>query len=358
VTLDPLYRAVAWVIIQIHHGLSFIFPADSGAAWAGSIILLTVLMRILIFPLFVKQIHASRKMQELNPQVQALRKKYKNDKQRMNQEVMKLYQEAGANPLSGCLPLVVQFPVFISLFRVLNGIATAKQGNGSHGISPQLVESAQNASIFGASISDKFLTAWSAVPKNISGIIVCGIAVIISSTTTYFSVKASMSRQPVMDSGNPMASAQKMMVYLAPIFGIFGLGFPLGVLLYWTTSNSWTLAQTHYINKRYPTAAAATAGQGQDAAASNGQRAEKSTGKSTGKSAPTTGKTTGKAAGKTGRAAGKTAKAGQAAPSGGLLGRLKKQPEPAPEPESKPKVIRQQPVRQSRSKRSGGSRKR
>jgi hypothetical protein len=271
---------------------------------------------------------------------------------------------------------VVQFPVFISLFRVLNGIATAKPGNGSHGISASLVSSAQHADIFGATISSKFLDAWSATPKNISGIIVTGIAVIVSSTTTYFSVKASMSRQPAMDSGNPMASAQKMMVYLAPIFGIFGLGFPLGVLLYWTTSNSWTLAQTHYINKRYP-AAAATAAQAQDAAASNGQRTAKSTGKGTGKSAPTptTGKTGGKAtskpAGKTGptvgrtgktagKTAGKTGKPGPAAASGGLLGRLKKQPEPEPEPEteSKPKVIRQQPVRQSRSKRSGGSRKR
>jgi YidC/Oxa1 family membrane protein insertase len=348
VTLDPLYRAVAWVIIQIHHGLSFIFPADSGFAWAGSIILLTVLMRILIFPLFVKQIHASRKMQELNPQVQALRKKYKNDKQRMNQEVMKLYQEAGANPLSGCLPLVVQFPVFISLFRVLNGIATAKPGNGSHGISPELVASAQHADIFGATISTKFLDAWTSVPKNVSGIIVCGIAVLISSVTTYFSVRASMARQPAMDSSNPMASAQKMMVYLAPLFGVFGLGFPLGVLMYWMTSNSWTLAQTHYINKRYPTAATA----GQDTAASNGQRAG---------TAGTGGARGGKTAGKPGPAAGKT---GQAAPSfGGLLGRLKKQPkqpkqpEPEQQPESKPKVIRQQPVRQSRSKRSG-SRKR
>jgi YidC/Oxa1 family membrane protein insertase len=353
VTLDPLYRAVAWVIIQIHHGLSFIFPADSGFAWAGSIILLTVLMRILIFPLFVKQIHASRKMQELNPQVQALRKKYKNDKQRMNQEVMKLYQEAGANPLSGCLPLVVQFPVFISLFRVLNGIATAKAGNGSHGISPALVASAQHADIFGATISTKFLDAWNSAPKNISGIIVCGIAVAISSTTTYFSVRASMARQPAVDGGNPMASAQKMMVYLAPLFGVFGLGFPLGVLLYWTTSNSWTLAQTHYINKRYPAATAAAA---QEAAASNGQRTggKPATGKpATGKPAtgkPATGKTTGKTGGTQPDSAGS---------SGGLLGRLRKQPEPAPEPapESKAKVIRQQPVRQSRSKRSG-SRKR
>jgi YidC/Oxa1 family membrane protein insertase len=324
VTLDPLYRAVAWVIVQIHHGLSFIFPADSGFAWAGSIILLTVLMRILIFPLFVKQIHASRKMQELNPQVQALRKKYKNDKQRMNQEVMKLYQEAGANPLSGCLPLVVQFPVFISLFQVLNKLANAKPGNGSHGISADLVASAQEATIFGAHISTRFLDAWNTAPKNVSGIIVCGIAAVISSITTFFSVRASMARQPAMDESNPMASAQKMMVWFAPLFGLFGLGFPLGVLLYWVTSNTWTLAQTHYIHKRYPLSSATAEG----AAASNGQRG----GKSGAKGAPP-------------------------APAGGLLARfLRKQPEPAPAPktDSGPKVVRQQPQRQSRSKRTGG----
>ncbi|HEV7935753.1 MAG TPA: membrane protein insertase YidC [Actinomadura sp.] len=316
-TLDPWYRAVAWVIVQIHSGLSLVFDPDSGWAWGGSILLLTVLMRLLIFPLFVKQIHASRKMQELNPQVQALRKKYKSDKQRMNQEVMKLYQEAGANPLSGCLPLVVQMPIFIGLFRVLNGIATAKDGNGSHGISAALVHSAQHAPIFGASISTKFLEAWNA--GKISGLIVCGVAVLISSITTYFSVRASMSRQPAMDADNPMASAQKMMVYMAPIFGLFGLGFPLGVLMYWVTSNTWTLAQTHYIHKRYPVTENG-----------NGQAATP---------------------------AKKGAKVADAtpAPSGGLLAKLKKEPEPVavPEPEAKPKVIRQQPVKKPRSKRSG-----
>ena len=313
-TLDPLYRAVAWVIVQIHTGLSTIVSPDSGWAWGGSIILLTVLMRLLIFPLFVKQIHASRKMQELNPQVQVLRKKYKNDKQRMNQEVMKLYQEAGANPLSGCLPLLVQMPVFIGLFRVLNGIATAKEGNGSHGISAKLVHSAQHADIFGASIPTKFLDAWHA--GKTSGIVVCGLAVLISSTTTYFSVKASMSRQPAMDEANPMASAQKMMVYLAPLFGLFGLGFPLGVLMYWVTSNSWTLAQTHYIHKRYPVTEAAG---GKQAPAKGGAQAAKN-----------------------------------ASSTGGVsLGKRKKAAEPAPEPEDKPKVIRQQPVRKPRSKRSG-----
>lgn len=334
-TLDPWYRAVAWVIVQIHSGLSLIFSADSGWAWGGSIILLTVLMRLLVFPLFVKQIHASRKMQELNPQIQALRKKYKNDKQRMNQEVMALYQKEGANPLAGCLPLLVQMPVFIGLFQVLNKIATAKPGNGSHGISAELVESAQNADIFGATIATKFLDAWS--HQNVSGIVITGIAVLISSTTTFFTIRSSMKRQPAMDPDNPMASAQKMMVVLAPVFGLFGLGFPLGVLIYWVTSNSWTLAQQHYIYKRYPTP---TTGQnGTGGAAETPQAGTRTTGKAARQST----------------AKGGTVKGAKPAskPSAGPRGRLRKEAPAAPQPEEQPKVVRQQPVRKSRSKRSG-----
>lgn len=96
--LNWLYTAVAQVITWIHGGYSTFIPASSGLNWALTIITLTVLMRLLIFPLFMKQMRSSRKMQELAPKVQELRKKYKNDKQRMNQEVMKLYQEAGTNP--------------------------------------------------------------------------------------------------------------------------------------------------------------------------------------------------------------------------------------------------------------------
>ncbi len=200
----------------------------------------------------MKQIHASRKMQELNPKVQALRKKYKNDKQRMNQEVMKLYQENGANPLSGCLPLLVQMPIFIGLFQTLKRISDAKPGQSVFAVSSDLVASAQNANIFGAHIPDTFLNAWGADPKSWTAIVVTGIAVVISSVTTFFTVRASMKRQPVTDDANPMMQAQKMMVFFAPLFGLFGLGFPLGVLMYWVTSNSWTLAQQHYIYKKYP----------------------------------------------------------------------------------------------------------
>ncbi|RAY14704.1 membrane protein insertase YidC [Actinomadura craniellae] len=313
--LDWLYEIVAQIIMWIHSGLSTVVDENSGWAWGGSIFLLTVLMRLLIFPLFVKQIHASRKMQELNPQVQALRKKYKNDKQRMNQEVMKLYQDAGANPLAGCLPLLVQMPIFIGLFQVLNGISKAGPNESKYGIPAELIQSAQHADILGAVIPDTFLNAWSADPRSISALVVTGIAVIISSTTTFFTIRSSMKRQPVMDENNPMVAAQKMMVVMAPLFGLFGLGFPLGVLMYWVTSNTWSLAQQNYIYRKYPVT---TPGE------QNGQ------GKGTGKT---------------------TAAKGKGSGTKTLDTKAKGKNEPAAEP--KEKVVRQQPVRKSRSKRSG-----
>ena len=329
---EPLYRAVAWLLVQMHAGLSYIVPANSGWAWAGSIILLTILMRIVLFPLFVKQIHSSRKMQELQPQMQALRKKYKNDKQRLNQETMKLYQENGANPIAGCLPLLVQMPIFIGLFGVLRGLSDAKPGTQSHGISAKLVASAQHANIFGAHISDTFLNSIKANPKVWNAIIITGIAVAISSTTTFFTVRSSMKRQPQMDENNPMASAQKMMVFLAPLFGLFGLNFPLGVLIYWVTTNSWTLAQQHYIFKRYPTPA--TAGAAATAGTSSNGSGPKTSPKAPAKPA---------AEKKPNTLAARRA-------------RLKKEAEGAPiedDVPEQPKVVRKQPVRQSRSKRTG-----
>lgn len=333
--LDWLYEIVSQLIVWIHTGLSTVVPKDSGWAWGGSIILLTVLLRLALVPLFVKQIHASRKMQDLNPKVQALRKKYKNDKQRMNQEVMKLYQENGANPLAGCLPLLVQMPIFIGLFQTLKRISDAKPGQSVFAVSSDLVASAQNASIFGAHIPDTFLNAWGADPKSWTAIIITGIAVVISSCTTFFTVRASMKRQPVTDDANPMMQAQKMMVFFAPLFGLFGLGFPLGVLMYWVTSNSWTLAQQHYIYKKYPPPG------------TNGDTATTTTAKAGTKAG------TAKAGAKTAGAKATAAKNGQSPSGARAKARLKKEPEPAPEPEEKPKVVRNQPTRKPRSKRSG-----
>lgn len=256
-SFDWLFGSVAWIVVQIHAGLSHVFPPDSGWAWGLSIVLLTVAMRIILFPLFVKQIQSSRKMQQLNPQIQALRKKYKNDKQRLNQEMMALYKEAGANPLSGCLPLLVQMPMFFGLFRVLNAISTTnvahmKPGSKKYGMTPHLIYSAQHAQIFGAPLPSRFIDAFQ--HQHVGAMIITGIAVIISSTTTFLTMKTSVGRsmQSGMAADNPMMQSQKYLVYLSPLFGLFGLTMPLGVLIYWVTTNSWTLAQSHYVYKRYP----------------------------------------------------------------------------------------------------------
>jgi YidC/Oxa1 family membrane protein insertase len=355
--LDPLFEAVAWVIIQIHAGLSLIFPADSGWAWGLSIFLLTVLMRILIFPLFVKQIHASRKMQELQPQVQALRKKYKKDKQRLNQEMMKLYQEAGANPLSGCLPLLVQFPIFISLYNVLRAISITKPGQSKYGMSADLIHSAQHAHIFGAAIPTTFVEAFG--DKHIGAMVVAGLAVVISSTTTFFTMKTSVGRSmQTMTADNPMMQSQKFLVYLSPLFGLFGLTLPLGVLIYWVTTNSWTLAQSHYVYKKYPMSTP-------DSQGTAGANGKAGTTTKAGTSKAGTGTGAAKGAARTGTARTGTARTGSAkagvkagsatsGASGGLLGKARKKAEPEPEPEvtpEEPKIVRQQPSRQSRSKR-------
>jgi hypothetical protein len=126
--LDALYDAVGWVLTHIYYVLKPAFGATSGWTWALTIVILVVLMRLLMVPLFIRQMHTTRAMSSLQPQMAALRKKYKNDKQTLNQETMKLYQEAGVNPLMGCLPFVLQLPLFFSLFSVLRAIADWKVG--------------------------------------------------------------------------------------------------------------------------------------------------------------------------------------------------------------------------------------
>jgi YidC/Oxa1 family membrane protein insertase len=273
-------------------------------------------------------------MQELNPQVQALRKKYKKDKQRLNQEMMKLYQEAGANPLSGCLPLVVQFPIFISLYNVLRAISTTKPGQSKYGMSADLIQSAQHAHIFSASIPTTFMESFH--DKHIGAMIVTLLAVVISSTTTFFTMRSSVGRSmQTMTADNPMMQSQKFLVYLSPLFGLFGLTLPLGVLIYWVTTNSWTLAQSHYVYKKYPMATAQ--GQtGADGKAGTAKAGAARTG--TAKAGAT----------KTG------AKASVRAGSSVAGGKTRKKADAEPEPEDTPpaaKVVRQQPSRQSRSKR-------
>ncbi|MGH3275911.1 MAG: membrane protein insertase YidC, partial [Streptosporangiaceae bacterium] len=156
--LNVLYDAVGWIVKQIYGGLSPVFGASSVWTWALTIVILVVCMRLIMVPLFIKQMHTTRAMSSLQPQMTALRKRYKNDKQTLNTETMKLYQEAGVNPLMGCLPVVAQMPLFFALFSVLRAIAEWKPGQvPKDGLTLQMVVAAEHARILGVSIADKFL---------------------------------------------------------------------------------------------------------------------------------------------------------------------------------------------------------
>ena len=253
--LNPFYEAVAWVLMRIHALLSVPFGPASGWAWGLSIVFLVMVMRLIMVPLFVKQMHTQRKMAALAPEVAALRKKYKNDKQTMNQEVMKLYQANGANPLAGCLPLVIQLPVFFALFNVLRAIAEDKT---EFGLTKAVVLSAQHAHIFTATIADRIVTSplppYHLAPGPASAKIVIGIFVLISSTTTFLTVRQSVKRgigQVGQDPNNPMANSQKYMMYIAPLFALSGLYWQFGLVLYWCTTNVWTLGQQYILFRNF-----------------------------------------------------------------------------------------------------------
>jgi YidC/Oxa1 family membrane protein insertase len=254
--LDPFYDAVAWVLMRLHAILAVPFGYNSGWSWALSIIVLVVLMRLILVPLFVKQMHSQRKMASLAPQVAALRKKYKNDKQTMNQEVMKLYQENGANPLAGCLPLVVQLPVFFALFSVLRAVA---EGEIKYGLTRRVVYSARHAHILWATIADRIVTSplppWHRAPGvPVSAMIEIGVVVLISATTTFLTVRQSVKRgigQVGQDPNNPMANSQKYMMYIAPLFALSGLYWQFGLVLYWVTTNVWTLGQQYILFRNF-----------------------------------------------------------------------------------------------------------
>jgi len=258
--LNPLYIAVAWVMTHIHSGLSLIMPSTSGEAWFLTIIVLVVLMRLILVPLFIKQMHSMRKMSALNPQLMELRKKYKGDKQTLNEETMRLYRENGVNPLGGCLPLLAQMPIFFALFSVLRAIAGWHQGLPSpYGMPIPVVKSAQNANILGAHISDKVLfTGTMHVPLEAKIVILCAVA--ISVATTFMTVRQSTKRgmTPQMTPDNPMAASQKYMAYIVPFFALSGLYWAFGLVLYWVTTNVWTLGQQYVLFKRYPTTVPAT----------------------------------------------------------------------------------------------------
>ena len=254
--LNPLYNLVSGIIVLFHNLLSPLFGKDSGVTWSLSIMGLVVIIRIVLIPLFVKQIKSQRALTALQPHMKEIQKKYKDDRQKQSEEMMKLYKEHKTNPLASCFPILAQAPIFFALFTVLNGIAAKTDAGVSAPIARgflkgEYLASAAQAEFFGAKISQTFLGSDDMKVK-----LVTVLLIFIMSATTFTTQRQLMTKgMPKMDSSNNMMlQQQKIMLYLFPlIFAISGVNFPVGVLIYWSTTNFWTWGQQYYVIKRNPT---------------------------------------------------------------------------------------------------------
>ncbi|MDT7574977.1 MAG: YidC/Oxa1 family rane protein insertase, partial [Pseudonocardiales bacterium] len=245
--LNYLYTAVSWVLLRWHALFTFLgLDAAGGLNWALSVVFLVVTARILLFRLFIKQVKYQRHMQQMQPKIQALREKYKGDRAEMQRQMMALQQEQGFNPLSGCLPMFLQIPIFISLYHVLRHIAAAASSSYQqahpdrlhlYSFSDTQTLDAANARLFGdAPLAGRLLDTAKQITTLHGDLtttrIVIVVLVVISASATYMTqrlARAGMATQPE----GTAATVQRLMLYLIPVFTLgSGLFFPLGVLLY------------------------------------------------------------------------------------------------------------------------------
>jgi len=246
--MAPLYYVISAVLLAFHRVFGSVFGEASGVAWVLSIVGLTLVIRAALIPLFVKQIKSSRNMQLIQPKVKELQKKYGHDRERLAQETMKLYRESGTNPFASCLPILLQMPIFLSLFRLIDQAAKnpeVERGLMTHTLNEQFGD----AVFLSAKISDTFLGT------DLIGVrILAAVLVIAMTVTTFLTQRQLMSKNMPADAlSGPYAQQQKMLLYVLPlVFAVGGIAFPVGVLFYWTTSNLWTMGQQFYVIRNNP----------------------------------------------------------------------------------------------------------
>jgi YidC/Oxa1 family membrane protein insertase len=260
--MAPFKWLVSIIMIGFHDGLSTIgLPAANGWTWTLSIIGLVLVIRAALIPVFVKQIKAQRGMQLLQPDLKKLQDKYKGktdqlSRQAMAQEQMAMYKKHGTNPFSACLPMLIQMPFFFALFQVLSGITAAKdQGQGIGAMSHEQVVQFDASSIFGAPLSASLLHGGAAGFNQVS-VWILSIVMILAMTASQFITQKQIMAKNMSEEAmaSPFMKQQKMMLYILPIvFGVGGINFPIGVLIYWTTTNLWTMAQQFFVIRRMPT---------------------------------------------------------------------------------------------------------
>lgn len=266
-SLDYFYYPVSAIMWLWYKAFAFLLGPSNFLAWALSVMFLVFTLRALLYKPFVRQIRTTRQMQELQPQIKALQKKYGKDRQRMALEMQKLQREHGFNPILGCLPMLAQIPVFLGLYHVLRCFNRTSTGIGQLGLSPQQNRALGNY-VFSATDVGHFLDAnffgaplgATMVQKGASlaafthfsrpAVIAVGVPVaILAGVATYFNSRASVARQSAEAAANPQtAMMNKLALYVFPLGVVVGGPFlPLAIIFYWFSNNIWTFGQQHYV---------------------------------------------------------------------------------------------------------------
>ncbi|AEV72426.1 membrane protein insertase, YidC/Oxa1 family, C-terminal domain protein [Mycolicibacterium rhodesiae NBB3] len=265
-SLDIIYYPVSAIMWVWYKAFSFVLGPENFFAWALAVMFLVFTLRAILYKPFVRQIRTQRQMQELQPQIKALQKKYGKDRQRFAMEMQKLQKEHGFNPILGCLPMLAQVPVFLGLYHVLMSFNRTQTGIGRLGLSVEENRSLGNyifsatdvghfldANLFGAPlgatmIQQHGLEAFTAF--NRGSVIAVGVPLmILAGVATYFNSRASVARQSPEAAANPQtAMMNKLALYVFPLGVVVGGPFlPLAIIIYWLANNVWTFGQQHYV---------------------------------------------------------------------------------------------------------------
>ena len=260
--LWPLKWAVEFILVSFHWLFTNLgMNPDAGITWVLAIAGLVVVVRAALIPVFVRQIKSQRKMLEIAPELKKIQDKYKGKKDQysreaMSRETMALYSKHGTNPLSSCLPLLLQMPIFFALFSVLNDVALKKGAAGVGPMSEELAQSFYNASLFGvASLHTTFIEAMNSNPPQFTVMIIAMTMVVLMTASQFITQLQIVSKNMSEETkASPAFRQQRILLYILPIvFAVSGVAFPLGVMFYWLVSNFWTMGQQFIVIRNMPT---------------------------------------------------------------------------------------------------------
>ena len=258
--LWPIKWAIELILVFFHWLFTSMgMDPAAGATWVLAIVGLVVAVRAALIPVFVKQIKSQRKMLEIAPELKKIQDKYKGKKDQfsreaMSRETMELYRRTGSNPLSSCLPLLLQMPIFFGLFSVLNEAQNSKAGVGP--LNSELAKQFGSAELFGiAPLHSTFVSAMNAQPQQIAVMVIAMVMVVLMTASQFITQLQIVSKNMSEETkASPAFRQQRILLYLLPlVFAFSGFTFPLGVMFYWLVSNFWTMGQQFIVIRNMPT---------------------------------------------------------------------------------------------------------